>query len=485
METGNLNEATAAAVPPVPPATDGWGGARGLFRNLAAGVRIALFRRVGPEELAATPGDLALLAGADLLLNLVTSFLLVGSSGAFVLQAVTTFFFHLPPMLLLGWLAARKGDPAIPATVLPVALVSLSIPLELCHGVLEGAAQLPRAAWLADYLDAPHYYRFFSWWTAAGALFLARLSPSAPRRRAALLLLFLVLLVVPLWFFPRGDLWVEGDGGSESGELHLTGTVLSAQEHLLDGELAALLRGRRGAPSLYLVGFAGDAEQDVFTKELLSVAQLFAERFGTAGRTVLLANNPQTATSLPFATAANLERALVGVGRAMRSDDVLFLYLTSHGSPDHELAVENAPLELAGLTPEMLRRMLARSGITWKVIVVSSCYAGGFIDPLKDDHTLIVTAADATHESFGCTYGEGFTWFGRAYFDEALRRTRSFTAAFAEARETIRQWEKRDGETPSNPQIWVGKAIAGKLARLEKRLAAAGGGAAARGAPAR
>jgi hypothetical protein len=109
------------------------------------------------------------------------------------------------------------------------------------------------------------------------------------------------------------------------------------------------------------------------------------------------------------------------------------------------------------------------------VLVVSACYSGGFVEPLKDDHTLIITAADATHESFGCSSGEKFTWFGKAYFNEALRGSYSFTTAFASARETIRKWEAEQGETPSNPQIWFGKKMEQKLVQLEKRLAAGGG----------
>lgn len=446
---------------------------RNLLRNLRCGVRLALLRRVTIDELRVAPGDLAILAVADLVLNLLLSFSLVGSGGSFAFPALTAFFFHLPLMLLAGLLAGRfLSRPAL-TTAIPVALIALSIPLELCHGALEGMTQFPRLGWLADYLDAPHYYRFFWWWTAAAAIFLVRLAPVARLRRGAVLLLFLALLVTPLWFFPRGDLWVSAAENSESGELHLTEEVLSAQARLLDEQLAGLLPGQKGADNLYFIGFAGDASQDVFTKELASVARLLVERFGTAGRMVTLANNPRTATELPFATAANLERSLERVGRVMnREEDVLFLFLTSHGSPEQMLAVDNPPLELDGLTPEVVRRMLKKSGITWKVIVVSACYAGGFIDPLKDDHTLIVTAADASHESFGCSYGEGFTWFGRAYFDEALRHSWSFTAAFAQARETIRQWEKQQGETPSNPQIWVGKAMERKLVRLENRLAA-------------
>ena len=445
---------------------------RQLLRNLWSGARIALLLPVAPDRLCATAGNLALLAGVDFTLNLAVSLLMVGRGGSFAYSAVSSFFFHLPLMLFFGFAAARVLSRPSLVVAIPVALVAASLPIELCHSVLERVLQTWQLGWLQDYLYASHYYRFFSWWIAAALVFLLRLKPAAAARTAALWLLFAVLVALPLWLFPRGDLWVGASENAESGQLHLTDEVLAAQQRLLDAELNSLLPGRRGIADLYFVGFAGDGTQDVFLKELNAAKRLFEQRFGALGRTLLLANNPQTAVTLPFATAGNLERALSGVGRVMNRDqDVLFLYLTSHGSREHELAVNNPPLELDELTPEMLRRMLQKSGIHWKVLVVSACYAGGFIEPLKDDHTLIITAADPSHESFGCGFGEKFTWFGEAFLDDALRRTFSFTEAFKEARGTIEQWELEQGETPSNPQIWVGEAIRPKLAELERRLA--------------
>jgi hypothetical protein len=445
---------------------------RQLWRNLSGGMRMALLLRVEPDRLCATPAALALLALTDLALNLAVCFFLVGRSGGLSYSAIPSFYFHLPLLLFFGYLAGRIHSRPSLVTVVPVALVSLSIPIELFHGLLERLSLLRHLEWLGPYLEAPHYYRFFWWWAVAGLLFLARLKPAAAPRRLAVELLFLVLLVAPLWYFPRADLWVSASEEGESGELHLTEQVLAAQARLLDGQLAGLLPGRKKVPDLYFVGFAGDATQNVFLKEVTAAGRLFTERFGTFGRTVILANNPQTAATLPFASATNLERALTRVGQLMnRDEDVLFLYLTSHGSREHELAVDNLPLELSDLRPEKLQQILKKSGITWKVVVVSACFAGGFIEPLKDDHTLIITAADASHESFGCGFGEDFTWFGEAFLGDALRQTYSFTTAFEKARETIRKWEEEQGETPSNPQIWVGKAIGKKLPQLEKRLA--------------
>jgi hypothetical protein len=153
-----------------------------------------------------------------------------------------------------------------------------------------------------------------------------------------------------------------------------------------------------------------------------------------------------------------------------RDQDVLFLYLTSHGSEDHRFTLEFRPLRLRDLDPTALREMLDASGIRWRIIVVSACYSGGFIEPLKNDSTLVVTAADAHHMSFGCGAESDFTYFGKAYFDQALRATYSFTGAFETARRAIETRERAEGRIPSNPQMYVGPEMARKLEGVAARL---------------
>ncbi|MBJ6799373.1 C13 family peptidase [Geomonas propionica] len=443
-----------------------------LGAELYGGLRGALFLRSGFERLDSTPANLVLLVCADMVFNLLVSLLLVGRGGSLSYSSLPYFLFYLPLFLLFGLAARRMLQRPSALAGVTCALVAISIPIEVSHGILEWLAQWRPFEWFSDHLAAPHYYRFFGWWVAAAVVFLLRLDGHRGWRRClGLALLFLVLLVPPLYFYQRGDLWVSNEGGNESGELSLTDQVLAAQNHLLDDQLGALLPGRHGRSDLYFIGFAGDASQDVFLKELSVTRQLFDTRFGTAGRSVLLANNPQSATTLPFATVGNLERALVRVGEVMnRDEDVLFLYLSSHGSRDQELEVSNAPLELKQVTPESLRRMMQKSGIKYKVVVVSACFSGGFIQPLQDNDSLLITAADATHESFGCGFGENYTWFGEAFVGDALRGTFSFTDAFEKSRDTIRKWEEERGETPSNPQIWAGKEIWPVLKRLQKEL---------------
>ena len=60
---------------------------------------------------------------------------------------------------------------------------------------------------------------------------------------------------------------------------------------------------------------------------------------------------------------------------------------------------------------------------------------------------------------FGCEDRRQWTYFGDAYFNQALRQERSFRRAFELARQQIAEWEAEDGLRPSLPQIAGGEAL--------------------------
>ncbi|HYY62520.1 MAG TPA: C13 family peptidase, partial [Burkholderiales bacterium] len=233
---------------------------------------------------------------------------------------------------------------------------------------------------------------------------------------------------------------------------------------LIQRALAAIERGHPGVRELYFVGFAPDASQDVFVNEMRFVRRLFDERYGGAGHSIALANSYDALEEFPIASVTNLERALRRVAEQMNGDeDVLFLYLSAHGYEDHRLSAVQPPLELASLTPTSLARLLQDAGIKWRVIVVSACYSGGYIEPLRDENSIVITASAAERTSFGCETGRDFTYFGEAYFRDALARTRSFTQAFELAKAAVAKRETQEKLTASLPQMWVGRALAARL----------------------
>ena len=227
---------------------------------------------------------------------------------------------------------------------------------------------------------------------------------------------------------------------------------------------------RRG---VYFVGFAGDGDQAVFRREALFAAQAFGARFDSTPRSVLLINDVEDRDSYPLASVSGLAQTLKLLASRMNADeDVLVLFLTSHGS-EEGLEVENGSLPLAQLTPADLHQALDASGIRWRIVVVSACYAGVFLDELKSDNTAIMTASDAEHSSFGCDADRDLTWFGEAFLKDALPGSDSLEDAFHKAAALIARREDAEHQMHSNPQLYHRPAHARKACGTEASQARA------------
>ncbi|MGN6518299.1 MAG: C13 family peptidase [Dokdonella sp.] len=244
--------------------------------------------------------------------------------------------------------------------------------------------------------------------------------------------------------------------------------AMYAQPALLDAALAQLKPQTPGKIDLYVVAFAGDAQEDVFRNEAEYVETLFAARFGAAGRTVVLENNAATVTTRPLATWTNLQRSLAAIARTMDpAEDVLLLYFTTHGSQDHQLLVDLDPLPLNQIGPDdIVDALKTTPAMRWKVIVVNACYSGGFLDALRDDSTMVMTSARADRTSFGCGADSDITYFGKAFLAEALNKTTSLREAFDLARTSVDAWETAD----QNDAKATAKAAAGADGDVEPIL---------------
>jgi hypothetical protein len=297
-----------------------------------------------------------------------------------------------------------------------------------------------------------------------------------------------LLLAAPIWFgnalIPSEPWWrTQSDDAPAPGGLNAASeAVLAAQSFLLNHVLENLQEERPAQTDLYFVGFAPEGRQDAYRTDAEAARHIMDTRWGTDGRSVLLVNNPQSLITTPFATATNLRETLNEIGAIIDAeDDVVMIYLAGRGTPDHRLTAEQPPLSLVELAPAGLKQLLDDAGIKWRIIVVSACYSGGFVAPLQDDYTLIVTDSQADRVAFGCGDRKPPTVFGEAFF-QALGKGDSFPTAFDAAKAHVAEREHTAGYAPpSNPQISVGAAMADKLKTLRRRGA---GGATANGATA-
>jgi len=239
-----------------------------------------------------------------------------------------------------------------------------------------------------------------------------------------------------------------------------------AQSALLDRALARLGEGRPGRPDFWFLGFGAYAGEAVFRREVAQVRDIVAAEFDTASRSLLLVNSRRTLTRHPLANRSNLDYVLRRLAARMeRDEDILFLFLTSHGREDGNLVVDFGELGLRDLPPAELRRMLDESGIRWRVLIVSACFSGAFLPALQGPDTLIITAAAADRSSFGCAHENRWTYFGEAYFRDALPASGGLAVAFEAARDAIDRREREEGKSPSQPQMAAGDGIEQQLAR--------------------
>jgi hypothetical protein len=217
-------------------------------------------------------------------------------------------------------------------------------------------------------------------------------------------------------------------------------------------------RSQPGVREAYIVSFGLYGGESVFESEARGAAQILSKRLPRA-QALVTYNTKQGGA----ATAPGLSAALTAAGAAMDPDeDILVLALTSHGTPKGLAVMAGRRSSL--ISPRRLREMLEASGARYRIAIISACYSGIFAPVLANASSLVITAAAADRPSFGCEDGATWTYFGDAFYNQALRSHPRLDAAFAEAKRLVTKRERREGYKPSNPQIAGGALVLRRIA---------------------
>ena len=318
-----------------------------------------------------------------------------------------------------------------------------------------------------------------SWWLAAIVIsgvytfvYLARAlrAITGESQRAAALTGFL-FIVGFIWLTDKlnviPDVWTpaETQAGAPGDALNGGEAILFGQAARIDRALAAFAADVAPTPRTFFLGFAGVGDERVFAQEIGLASRVLGERYGIGARSLSLINDERDLQRAPLATVSGLKYALHGLASRMNLDrDILFLSISSHGAEDSAIAVSNSQLPLKDLSEEDLADALRESGIKWRVIIISACYAGAFIDSLRDPRTIVITAAAANRTSFGCSNDRDLTYFGEAFYRDALPAAHTLRDAFDAAKAAVASRERLEHLTASNPQAYFGKEMEERLA---------------------
>lgn len=418
------------------------------------------FRYVTPTAL-----QFVLLAIFAALANTLFSWLTAGGQGAFNLQGLISYLLWPFIALITGiFLAQRQG---LGRLILVPAVLWLAgdVNIVLIQTVLQFLGQTGRLPEWSYGMMGSLFALLFIWQTLAVMWIFARELQWPWWERGLIFAGTVMILAVWQSAMDTQPIWKVTEQSPRLSE-----TALYSQSRLLDEKLSQMQQGVIGQTNWYFMAVGGAGYQDVFRYEVEQTQRQFDTRFGTLGRSIGLFNHPNTQDSAPMATKTSIERSLARIGQQMNPDeDVLFLFMTSHGLPNL-FELSNEPIQMDSIDPQWLRQSLDRAGIRWRVLVVSACYSGSFIEALQSPDTVVITASAADKTSFGCSNQPEFTYFGRAFFAEAMRNESSIAAAFTAATARIKQLEREGGYESSEPQMVVGRQIGLLLPNFETQL---------------
>ena len=453
-----------------------------LGRNLVAGLRLALFMRVERGAFRVSATQLVLIALVSAAIDIDADWVRAPHDARFSMLGLHGELFALGLLTLSSAVIAMLRRERDVYLALPIVILASFPAIQIVH--LLPSLPSARIA-MSAMTDRLFEYAIFAWMlvVAMRAVYLC-VEPQRRHRR-----LFAlgggVIVIAPLWFAPLvGPLdpwWREFDSVQSSGDAMNPASepVLAAQEFMMDHALDELEDERPGVTDLYFVGFAPDARRPGFVADVDAAQRAMDSRWHTKGRSLVLVNSPLTVAERPFATITPLREALLEIGDTIDADDdVVMLYLAGSSGADHTLAAVNPPLELVGLSPLGLKQLLDAAGIRWRIIVVSTCYAGAWVDALQDDETAVIASSAADVHGSDCAGGITPSSFGEAFFTQGMRHNDDLTLAFDAAKRDVAR-----SRAPA-PVMAIGPSIAEHLKKLRNqgsaRIVASASGATAR-----
>jgi ATP-dependent Clp protease adapter protein ClpS len=334
----------------VPPDSSTTGPRRGFLAALAGRLTARL---LSPEGVASSDGMIATCAALTLALWLALDRYAAGPTAEWTWTGLTGWTWYAAGLIALAWLMHRIGGTADFRALL-AALVGM-VPLTL-------ALALAISSFVPEKMARYAYVMLACAVFAKGTRFLAPLGALRPGRAILVGLGFVAAFALATEHtYVGAHFWYAHREDDEPSGWRNTERLLFDQPDRIDAAVSRLRAGEPGKPNVFFLGFAGVGEQKVFAEEAKLTERVISERYGAAGRSLLLVNDQRDLESQPLATVHGLCRALRRIGQRMDSSkDVLFLVLTSHGSERH-LSVSNRtwPLEqLDAATPPQGPRRL-------------------------------------------------------------------------------------------------------------------------------
>ena len=209
-------------------------------------------------------------------------------------------------------------------------------------------------------------------------------------------------------------------------------------------------------PRLIFAGFALHSQAKAFRNDVLAAEKL-ARQMDPNALILKLANPARDQPSdWPQATLENFELVMTKMAEVARPQDRVMLLISTHSNPG-TLNINIAGKNAAPITARGLSDALAPLAKTPTLVVLSACYSGAFLEPLRAPNRVVLTATDVHKASFKCQYPGEYTFFADALFNQAGAEQLSITDWMGAAQKSIQAQEKRKRLASSAPKMFVGE----------------------------
>ncbi len=205
---------------------------------------------------------------------------------------------------------------------------------------------------------------------------------------------------------------------------------------------------------------AGDASINAFDNAADRLAQDLAKRGAIAPSDIhRYSARPRRPAGVQLASTGNVLDGIAALKPAPGQGCLIFA--TAHGAPERGLyfpANQGDPL----LDADRLHSALAIGcGNAPTVVILSGCFAGGYLrPPMLRANRVILTAARRDRTSFGCGAGNVFTEFDDCMLGAAEDGHGPWSDVFTAARLCVAARERIQNVLPSEPQSFIGPAVA-------------------------
>lgn len=116
------------------------------------------------------------------------------------------------------------------------------------------------------------------------------------------------------------------------------------------------------------------------------------------------------------------------------------------------------------LKPEALTSLVDLTcGVRPTIVVISACHSGVFVPALAAPNRMVFTAAHADRSSFGCGESSQYPYFDQCTI-ESMPSAKDFQQLASSVKACVARMESTQGFQPSQPQLFIGEAIAPILA---------------------